>query len=170
MKKNLMSVLILALVLVNTILTAVLAIGIIPSVKKSNQLVETVASAINLELNGADGESVSSVPMAQIETYDLEDDMTINFKKGEDGKDHYVVLKASVSMDTKNKGYKEYGEEISAKASIIRNEINSVVSSYTYDEFRDDQQAVQNEILKNLRKVFDSDFIVSVGFSSVTCQ
>lgn len=55
MKKNLMSVLILALVLVNTILTAILAIGIIPSVKKSNQLVETVASAIDLELNGANG-------------------------------------------------------------------------------------------------------------------
>ena len=71
MKKNLMSVLILALVLVNTILTAILAIGIIPSVKKSNQLVETVASAINLELNGANGESAASVPMAQIETYDL---------------------------------------------------------------------------------------------------
>ena len=156
MKKNLMSVLILALVLVNTILTAILAIGIIPSVKKSNQLVETVASA--------------SVPMAQIETYDLENEMTINFKKGEDGKDHYVVLKASISMDTKNKGYKSYGKEISTKASVIQNEINSVVSSYTYEEFRDDQQAVQDEILKNLRTMFDSDFIVSVGFSSVTCQ
>lgn len=170
MKKNLMSVLILALVLVNTILTAILAIGIIPSVKKSNQLVETVASAINLELNGANGESAASVPMAQIETYDLENEMTINFKKGEDGKDHYVVLKASISMDTKNKGYKSYGKEISTKASVIQNEINSVLSSYTYEEFRDDQQAVQDEILKNLRTMFDSDFIVSVGFSSVTCQ
>ena len=85
-------------------------------------------------------------------------------------KDHYVVLKASISMDTKNKGYKSYGKEISTKASVIQNEINSVVSSYTYEEFRDDQQAVQDEILKNLRTMFDSDFIVSVGFSSVTCQ
>ena len=62
------------------------------------------------------------------------------------------------------------GKEISTKASVIQNEINSVVSSYTYEEFRDDQQAVQDEILKNLRTMFDSDFIVSVGFSSVTCQ
>ena len=60
-------------------------------------------------------------------------------------------------------------KEISTKASVIQNEINSV-SSYTYEEFRDDQQAVQDEILKNLRTMFDSDFIVSVGFSSVTCQ
>lgn len=170
MKKNLMSVLILALVLVNTILTAILAIAVVPSMKKSNQLVETVASAISLELNGAEGGAVANVPMDQIVTFDLEDDMTINFKPGDDDKDHYVVLKASISMNEKGEGYKDYGEDIGTKASIIKNEINNVVSSYTYEEFRDDQQGVQDKIAKNLRKTFDSDFIVSVGFSSVTCQ
>ena len=170
MKKNLMSVLILALVLVNTILTAILAIAVVPSVKKTNHLVDSVASAVKLELNSENGTKASSVPMDQIATYDIEDEMTVNLKPGEDGKDHYVVLKASISMDTKNKGYKNYGESISEKASIIKNEINSVVSSYTYEEFRDDQQGVQDEILKNLQTLYDSDFIVSVGFSSVTCQ
>ncbi|MGN0291697.1 MAG: flagellar basal body-associated FliL family protein [Lachnospiraceae bacterium] len=170
MKKNLMSVLILALVLVNTILTAILAIAVVPSVKKTNQLVDSVASAVKLELNSENGTKASSVPMDQLATYDIEDEMTINLKPGEDGKDHYVVLKASISMDTKNKGYKNYGESISEKASIIKNEINSVVSSHTYEEFRDDQQGVQDEILKNLQTLYDSDFIVSVGFSSVTCQ
>lgn len=170
MKKNLMSVLILALVLVNTILTAILAIAVVPSVKKTNHLVDSVASAVKLELNSENGTKASSVPMDQIATYDIEDEMTVNLKPGEDGKDHYVVLKASISMDTKNKGYKNYGESISEKASIIKNEINSVVSSHTYEEFRDDQQGVQDEILKNLQTLYDSDFIVSVGFSSVTCQ
>ena len=170
MKKNLMSVLILALVFVNIILTAVLAFSIIPSVKKTNQLVDTISSAISLELEGGKQNKSSSVPMSQIATYDLEDDMTINFKQGEDDKAHYVVLKASISMDTKSDGYKEYGEKISEKESIIKNEINNVVSSYTYEEFRDNQQEVQDEILSNLQGLFDSDFIVSVGFSSVTCQ
>ena len=45
MKKNLMSVLILALVFVNIILTAVLAFSIIPSVKKTNQLVDKIGRA-----------------------------------------------------------------------------------------------------------------------------
>lgn len=170
MKKNLMSVLILALVFVNIILTAVLAFSIIPSVKKTNQLVDTISSAISLELEGGKKNKSSSVPMSQIATYDLEDDMTINFKQGADDKAHYVVLKASISMDTKSDGYKEYGEKISEKESIIKNEINNIVSSYTYEEFRDNQQEVQDEILSNLQGLFDSDFIVSVGFSSVTCQ
>lgn len=170
MKKNLMSVLILALVLVNTILTAILAISVVPQSKKSNELVDSVASAIKLEMAGESGKKASSVPMNQITTYDIEEEMTINLKPGEDGKDHYVVLKASISMDEKADGYKDYGESIGEKESVLKNEINSVVSSHTYEEFRDNQQAVQDEILKNLRTLFDSDFIVSVGFSSVTCQ
>lgn len=170
MKKNLMSVLILALVLVNTILTAILAIAIVPQTKKSNELINSVATAIKLELNSESGTKASSIPMDQIATYDIEDEMTINLKPGDDDKDHYVVLKASISMDTKNSGYKSYGEDIGDKASVLKNEINSVVSSHTYEEFRDDQQAIQSEILKNLQTLFDSDFIVSVGFSSVTCQ
>ncbi|MCI8328005.1 MAG: flagellar basal body-associated protein FliL [Lachnospiraceae bacterium] len=170
MKKNLMSVLILALVLVNTILTAIMAIAIVPQTKKSNELVNSVASAIKLEMNGDSSAKATSVPMDQITTYDLENEMTINFKPGDDGKEHYVVLKASISMDNKSDGYKDYGAGIAEKSSIITNEINNVVSSYTYEEFRSDQQAVQDEILKNLQVLFDSDFIVSVGFSSVTSQ
>lgn len=170
MKKNLMSVLILALLFVNIILTAILTFSILPSVKKTNQLVDTISAAVNLEVNGGKTKKTSSVPMSQIQTYDLEDKMTINLKQGEDGKEHYVVLTASVSMNTESDGYKEYGEAISEKASIIKSEINNVVSSYTYEEFRDDQQKVQDEITDNLQGLFDSEFIVDVGFSSVTCQ
>lgn len=170
MKKNLMSVLILALLFVNIILTAILTFSILPSVKKTNQLVDTISAAVNLEVNGGKTKKTSSVPMSQIQTYDLEDKMTINLKQGEDGKEHYVVLTASVSMNTESDGYKEYGEAISEKASIIKSEINNVVSSYTYEEFRDDQQKVQDEITNNLQGLFDSEFIVDVGFSSVTCQ
>ena len=42
MKKNLMSVIIMALVLANLILTAILAFTIIPQTRKSNQLIDEV--------------------------------------------------------------------------------------------------------------------------------
>ena len=48
MKKNLMTVIILALVLVNLVLTAILAFTIIPQTRKSNQLIDKIASAIDL--------------------------------------------------------------------------------------------------------------------------
>ena len=42
MKKNLITVIILALVLANLILTAILVFTIIPQTKKSNQLIDQV--------------------------------------------------------------------------------------------------------------------------------
>ena len=80
MKKNLMSVLILALVLVNLILTGILTITILPQTKKSNELVNKVCSAIDLELESGDGTESASIPMDQVETYKIEDAMTINLK------------------------------------------------------------------------------------------
>ena len=115
MKKNLMSVLILALVLVNLILTGILTITILPQTKKSNELVNKVCSAIDLELESGDGTESASIPMDQVETYKIEDAMTINLKTGADGETHYVKLTASISMDSKNDGYKTYGEDMAER-------------------------------------------------------
>ncbi|MGN0342618.1 MAG: flagellar basal body-associated FliL family protein [Roseburia sp.] len=172
MKKNLMSVLILALVLVNLILTAILTISILPQTKKANELITTVCSAINLELASGDvTESSSSVPMSQSATYAIENTMTISLKKGADGKQHYVVLGVSVSMDTKSDGYKDYGAAVEAGEydSIICDTVDSVVSGYTLEEF-EDRDAVKQDILKQLQSRFESDFIYQVNFSSVTPQ
>ena len=172
MKKNLMSVLILALVAANLILTAILTISILPQTKKANELITTVCSAINLETAGGSvsGES-PAVPMEQTKTYPLDDTMTISLKKGSDGKQHYVVLGASISMDTKNDGYKSYGAAIESGDydSIIKDTINGTVSQYTLEEF-EDREAVKAEILSQLQARFESDFIYQINFSSVTPQ
>ena len=97
MKKNLISVLILALLVVNLVLTAILTITILPETKKSNELINQVCSAINLELKSGEGTDASTVPIDDIETYDIPDSMTINLKRGDDGKDHYAVLTVSLS-------------------------------------------------------------------------
>lgn len=172
MKKNLMSVLILALVLVNLILTAILTISILPQTKKANELITTVCSAINLELASGDTSGVSvAVPMNQSATYAIENTMTISLKKGADDKQHYVVLGISISMDTKNDGYKEYGAKVEEGSydSIICDTVDSVVSGYTLEEF-EDREAVKQAILTQLQGRFESDFIYQVNFSSVTPQ
>ena len=158
MKKNLMSVLILALVLVNLILTGILTITILPQTKKSN----------DLELESGDGTESASIPMDQVETYKIEDAMTINLKTGADGETHYVKLTASISMDSKNDGYKTYGEDMAERETILKDTINSVINTYTMDEFNADRQAVKDAILAELQKQFGSDFIIAVNFSEVT--
>ena len=171
MKKNLMSVVILALVLVNLILTAVLTITVLPETKKANALITQVCSAINLELeSGSVTSDASSVPIDNLATYDISDSMTINLKDSGDGKDHYAVITVSLFMNKDSKGYKSFGESMEEKKNLVMSEITSVVSGFTYDEFKSDQQGVQDAIVADLQKLFDSDFIVSVGFPTVTCQ
>ena len=171
MKKNLMSVVILALVLVNLILTAVLTITVLPETKKANELITQVCSAINLELeSGSVKSDASSVPIDKLATYDISDSMTINLKDSGDGKEHYAVITVSLFMNKDSKGYKSFGEFMEEKKNLVMSEITSVVSGFTYDEFKSDQQGVQDAIVADLQKLFDSDFIVSVGFPTVTCQ
>ncbi len=171
MKKNLMSVVILAFMMANLILTIVLMFAIVPETKKVNKMIDDICAAIDLELtNEANG---STVPIEQIEEYNLNGGETlaaINLKS-EDGKNHYAVVAVSLSLDTKSDGYKEMGTEgLSARESIIRDTINKIIAQYTIDEFNDDVAGVQNEILIELQNTFGRDFIIGVNFSSVTTE
>lgn len=91
MKKNLMTVVVLALVLVNLILTAILTITILPETKKANELITQVCSAIDLELkSGSVTSSITNVPIDQVVTHDVNggESMTVNLKESADGKEH----------------------------------------------------------------------------------
>lgn len=170
MKKNLITVIILALVIVNLVLTAVLAITIIPETQKANQLITQVCSAIDLELESGSDSASANIPIEQTEDFNIEESMTINLKKGEDGNDHYAVLNVVLTMNKEAEDYDTYKTELEGKVSRIKAEVNNVVSTYTYDEIKNDPQAVQEAILDELQTMFPADFIVGVGFSSATYQ
>ena len=167
MKKNLMSVLILALVVANLVLTAILMISVVPQTKKANQLITKVCSAIDLELEGGKDNSSINIPMERLETISIDDgaSMTINLKDDGEGEGHYAVVFVALAVDNKSDGYKTFGVEgVTAKKDIIKDIVNKVVSGYTLEEMKADQTKAQDEILSRLRRMFDSDFIVSVAF------
>ena len=171
MKKNLMTVIILALVLVNLVLTAILAFTIIPQTRKSNQLIDKIASAIDLELEDGSSKDTAAVPVEDIEVYDIEASFTVNLSPSGDGKDHVAVFSIGLSLNTKSDGYKSIGPEgLKAKETLIKNDINTIVSGYTMEQFREDEQSVKDAILEDLQEMFGSDFIVGVSFSSVNTQ
>ena len=171
MKKNLMTVIILALVLVNLVLTAILAFTIIPQTRKSNQLIDKIASAIDLELEDGSSKDTAAVPVEDIEVYDIEASFTVNLSPSGDGKDHVAVFYIGLSLNTKSDGYKIIGTEgLKAKETLIKNDINTIVSGYTMEQFREDEQSVKDAILEDLQEMFGSDFIVGVSFSSVNTQ
>lgn len=170
MKKNLITVITLALVVVNLVLTVILTITILPETQKANELITKVCSAIDLDLESGSATSNANIPIDQIEVYNIDDQQVINLKQDGDGKDHFATITVSISMDTKNSDYKELQPQVEEKVNLIKGDINNIVSQYTIDEIKNNQSAVQDEILKDLQKMFGSDFIVAVGFPTAQYQ
>ncbi len=171
MKKNLMSVLILALVVANLILTAILMISVVPQTKKANELVNKVCSAIDLELEGGKEKATIDIPMEQVATVQVDggESITVNLKSDNDRKS-YAIVSISLALDTKNKDYKKGTEAITANEDLIKDEVIKVIAKHTIDDMRTAQKEIQDEVLVSLRKLFESDFIVSVAFPTYTYE
>ena len=123
MKKNLISIIILALLIVNIVLTAIMMFSVTTTNRKTAALVGDIASAISLDLGtGENGEQEEEiVPMADVVTYTIAD-MTIPLKKGEDGESHFAMLSVTLSMNSKNKDYIDRViKENAEKASYFSN-------------------------------------------------
>lgn len=172
MKKNLMSVIILALVFANFVLTALLVFTVLPETKKANQLIEDVCAAIDLDLNSGTVTGTTNVPMEQIEIFKLNEGetTTLSFAPGEDGKNHYLVASISISINNKSDNYAVYGSSLADKESLIASDINNIIGKYTMEEYLADKEAVSNEILSDLQGMFGNDFIVGVNFASSLTQ
>ena len=92
MRKNLLSIIVIALCAINVIFSAVLVFAVVPASMKTNQLVTQVASIIDLELEDSE-EKAAKVKVQDIATYNIGDDLTINLKRSEDdNKLHYARL------------------------------------------------------------------------------
>lgn len=167
MKKNLLTVLILALLIVNIALTGVMMFSVMGTNRKTAELVGNIATVLNLELsNGETEEEKAEVPIENSIPYNIEGEMTIPLKS-DGAKASYIMFDIAFYMDKKNKGYKKHGETIDEKKTLIQDTITTVVGNHTEAECRDNFDAIKDEILTAVQKLFDSDFIFKVAISNV---
>ena len=94
MKKNLISIIILALLVVNIVLTAIMMFSVTGAANKTAALVDNIATALNLELTAQTGEGADAVnvPMEETEVYTIPESMTISLKPDEDGTPHFCMI------------------------------------------------------------------------------
>ncbi len=173
MKKNLLSILILALLIVNIVLTSIMMFSVMGASKKATQLVTDIASVLQLELGGAEGEEAEAIPLSQTEVYNISE-MTIAVQTSEDGTPHYCLVSVALSLNTKDKGYKTYGsaESMASYEPLITGEITNIIGSYTVETLREPatQEEVKTKILQSVQKMFDSEFVYNVSFSDIKFQ
>lgn len=168
MKKNLMTVIILALVVANFVLTAIMMFAVLPQTQRANEMITKVCEAIDLELNSGAATGLSNLPITQIETYDVAEgeSLTINLKDG-----GYAVVAVAISVNNESDTYKDSTTEpLSTKESIIKDSINKIIGQYTKEELNSNTDDVQAEILKNLQKTFGAEYVVGVTFPKIVVE
>lgn len=168
MKKNLISVIILALLIVNIALTSVMLFSVTSTNKATADMVMRITGAMDMELSSADGTAFKpTVPIENIESYDIADTMTIRLKQDEDGAEHYIMIAVTLSMDKEHEDYKEFGATLADRESLIKSEIINVVGQYTMAEAQADEEGMKQAILESVQNMFGSDFIFRVDFRDV---
>lgn len=174
MKKSILNVLVLAFVIINLIMTSILAFAVVPSMKKTNNLIDKICEMVDLEAGG----KVDSVgiPIDQIETVDITASdggaMTVNLKPSTDGKDHYMVVVITLSLNKTSEDYAKKSPLVTSAMSLIQDKVIQVASSYTKEELVANNQAFLDELLAQIKnELFEgSDMIYKVTFKSYTLQ
>ena len=168
MKKNLLTVLILALLVVNLVLTTIMMVSVLSANKKTSELVTTIAAALTLELAapGSSDAAETQVSLADTETHSLGEQMIPVFNA--EGKQVYMIFEVSFSMNTKGDGYKKLGEKVSAGDydDLIADRVNSIVSSHTAEECQTNFEPIRAEILAAVQDLI-GPFVYRINISGI---
>jgi flagellar FliL protein len=162
-----LSIIILALLVVNVILSAIMMVSVSSASRKTAALVSDISTIVGLEINGLPQSTTASTTpsMADTAVYNISDELTIPLKLGEDGKTHYAVGNVSLSMDTTHEDYKTYSETMADREGLIKDVIFDVIGNYTMEEMQSNSKAVKDEILTRVQELFGSEFIYGISFN-----
>lgn len=172
MRKNLISIIILAISIVNLILNALLVFVFVPAIQKTDHLVTEIASVLNLELEKNEEDTANTPDIKDVTSYTLSEATTINLKSDGSGENHYAMIGISISMDAGSKDYKNLSTKLTETESWVYDATREVVQEYTYAEMNDSeiQKVVKQEITDKLQEKYQTDCIYDVTFSQFNTQ
>ncbi|MBE5884185.1 MAG: flagellar basal body-associated protein FliL [Lachnospiraceae bacterium] len=166
MKKNLLTIVILALLIVNIILTSVMMFSVMGTNKKTAELVTNIATALNLELTVPGEVEEEIISLADTQVLNLTGSLTVPLVM-DGGTQKYMMFNVTLSMNTKHEDYETYSATISDYEQLIKSAISDVVSTHTEFECRNDSEGLKAEMLAEVQELFQSDFIYNVSISDV---
>lgn len=173
MKKNILTILILAATLVNVTLSAVCVFVAMPAYKKTNNLITNLNKILELELHGettAIPYDPNKVPAKNKEILTLEKGemyVKLTSDAGET-KAKYIQVELGIVLNIKEKDYKTLKDLVIANESLIRDMMREVISKYTASNIEENEANIKKELLERLQKEFDSVCIIEIVFPTFT--
>lgn len=170
MKRNMLTIIAIALSLVNLILTGILVFSVVPAAKATNNLIANVASIIDLELES--DKAAESIAMSDLEAITFENGMQINLKSVPGDKmDHYAVIdKVSIYLNKNADDFKKLNESIKNYESTISEMVSYGFSQYTKEEVQNNREAIKMAVLKKIQEKFGTQTIADISFKNLRLQ
>lgn len=168
MKKNILTIVIMASTVVNLILTIVMVFSIIPAMNKTNKLVDKVASVIDLEI---EKEEDAAYSVEDLEAYEIpfENKQTINLKKDTDNEDHFVVIEGIVvSFNKEADDYSKVSESVKAASVYVTDFVKETISEQTISTLN--ENTIKEQALAKIQEFYDSNCIVMISLNGYMFQ
>lgn len=166
MKKSMLNVIILALVLVNLVLTVILTFSLVSTNKKTNSLINKVAQIIDLDVAGgaANNNSPTSAGIENVSYIDIKnnDSTDIIVSYVDNGKTRYAVLSVSVGLNSKAKDYSTVSASVDNGMKVLVNKITNEANKYTYSTISANKSTMETDLLKEFQELFKTETIESV--------
>jgi flagellar FliL protein len=175
MKKNIFTIIIMALSCINVILTAVVVFTMVPAMNRTNNLVSQISQMVDLELEASEKDKNAVVSVYDTEPHvfksTTEKTITINLAAGEDGKQHYAVFDSvTITVNKKADDYKELAAIIDTRNSEVMKKISEVVRVYDYETILVNQGQLTNDCIKKMQEYFETEAITDVSIDGLIFQ
>ena len=162
MRKNILTVVILATTIVNLTLTAIMIFTFVPYVNRANTLITNILQVIDLDLMSPEADEYPNYKIEDLATTAILTEEMVNLKSGTDSKPHYATVSASISVNTQHEDYKDMNPLIEANKDQIINYILVEIGQYTNENCQENKEAIEQAVLQKLQAYFGSRFIVKV--------
>lgn len=164
MKKGISNIIVLALVIVNLVLTVILVFTFLPSIKKTNNLVAKICDMVDLEV-GADSnkQEVTVSDLTSVTVLFGED--TTNVVNLTNGK--LAKFGATINLNTKAKDYESVKTQVESAMSMIDSTLMGVIRGF---DSTTPQADMEKAATNAVRELFASDTVYSVSFTQYVVQ
>lgn len=162
MKKNILTIVIMAASIINLVLTAVLIFSVMPAMNKTSNLIDKVASVIDLEIESKNEEDVLT-PIENMETVTIpyEANVNINLQKSDDTNHYAVISGIVVSLNKEEDDCADIKTLMETNTVYVEDIVKETISSFTADTIS--QTAVKEEAIKKLRERYNTKCIVDLS-------
>lgn len=166
MKKNILTIVIMAATLINLVLSAVLVFAVMPAMNKTSALVDKVASVIDLEIEDANAEDQEyTMQDLQVIENAYESTLNINLAKDEgDDANHYAQLTGwTLSLNSNAEDFSDINDMITTNKVYVDDIVKETISSYTVTTL--DSAKVRTEIVKKIQAKYNTKATVEISLN-----